>query len=193
MTNCPTFWKIVWLWDAWGYDPRFFVDSIIKCKGFYYFEAYSRGREELLITIKVGSNPIFPLQPTPALSETKTNRYCMMQHKLIASELIQTLSDGVPPASPSAKDAELVCLEEWVRPPADHSTDGTRCSVPDWRVCKIQVSLCLGIAPTYDLYNILLSGAFQPYQIDGSKYECWKSDQRHTSGPENYCQVEIRK
>jgi len=55
-------------------------------RGFYYFELYCRGREELLVTVKAGvDGPVFP---SPS------------------SNTIPVLEGGLPPASPCAKDSE---------------------------------------------------------------------------------------
>lgn len=57
-------------------------------QGFQYIELYSRGREELVVTVKTSlSEPQFP----------------------VVTSVLKTQHDGgPPPASPCARDAELV-------------------------------------------------------------------------------------
>jgi hypothetical protein len=68
---------------------------------------YSRGREELLITIKSGKEPIFDNPPQPFSSPYVIAMSAKLLIKFRYGKL-STMSESVPPASPSAKDAELV-------------------------------------------------------------------------------------
>jgi len=62
--------------------------------GFSYFDLYSRGREELLVTVKTSLFPPLPFfDPSP---ENVTN----------FGKPLSTMESGLPPASPCAKDAE---------------------------------------------------------------------------------------
>eukprot|EP01116_Phalansterium_solitarium_P002368 TRINITY_DN12339_c0_g1_i1.p1 TRINITY_DN12339_c0_g1~~TRINITY_DN12339_c0_g1_i1.p1 ORF type:complete len:261 (-),score=76.05 TRINITY_DN12339_c0_g1_i1:391-1173(-) len=69
-------------------------------RGFYYFELYSRGREELLITVTCGKDPVFPVTSGPnALASPIVG----INHKARFKPLVE---GKFPPASPSTRDAE---------------------------------------------------------------------------------------
>jgi len=75
---------------------NFFKDCLMMgcLKGFYFFELYSRGREELLITIKIVSENML------GFSSNFNQSFSYKE--------FSTIQDDIPPSSPSTTDAETM-------------------------------------------------------------------------------------
>lgn len=73
-------------------------------RGFYYFELYSRGREELLVTVTCGKDPVFPVQSGPS---ALVSPIVGANHKARFKPLVSG-DARFPPASPSTRDAEMM-------------------------------------------------------------------------------------